>query len=29
MNLVNDEYFKRIEAIEFTVRGDDGKIRVC
>ena len=25
MNLVNDEYFKRIEAIEFTVRGDDGK----
>ena len=25
MNLVNDEYFKRIEAVEFTVRGDDGK----
>ena len=25
MNLINDEYFKRIEAVEFTVRGDDGK----
>lgn len=25
MHQVNDEYFRRIEAIEFTVRGDDGK----
>ena len=25
MHQVNDEYFRRIEAVEFTVRGDDGK----
>ena len=25
MHKVNDEYFQRIEAVEFTVRGDDGK----
>ena len=25
MHQVDDEYFKRIEAVEFTVRGDDGK----
>ena len=25
MHKINDEYFQRIEAIEFTVKGDDGK----
>ena len=25
MHQINDEYFRRIEAVEFTVRGDDGK----
>ena len=25
MHKVNDEYFRRIEAVEFTVKGDDGK----
>lgn len=25
MHPINDEYFRRVEAVEFTVRGDDGK----
>jgi regulator of PEP synthase PpsR (kinase-PPPase family) len=25
MHQINDEYFRRIEAVEFTVKGDDGK----